>query len=103
MKKILSFIVELVFWLQIFITPVAIGGVVALFIYVRNERLLWLSMIIAAIAVVIGIVYAERVRRKHGTSRYVSKILATPDIWPDEYPGETKVRKMEQQIKKDNM
>ena len=79
----------MVFWLQIFITPVAIGGVVALFIYVRNERLLWLSMIIAAIAVVIGIVYAERVGRKHGTSRYVSKILATPDIWPDEYPGET--------------
>ena len=46
-----------------------------------------------------GIVYAERVRRKHGASRYMAKRLATPDIWPDEYPKEIEAREKELQMK----
>ncbi|MBS1759292.1 MAG: hypothetical protein JST23_04130 [Bacteroidetes bacterium] len=99
MKKILSFFIESVFWIQLFFAPVGIGGLIALFIYIGNQKLLWLSIIIAAASIVIGIVYAERVRRKHGTSRYASKIIGTPDIWPDEYPEEIEAREKERQMK----
>lgn len=97
MKKVLSFIIESIFWLQIFFAPVGIGGLIALFIYIGNQKLLWLSITIAAASIVIGVIYAERVRRKHGTSRYASKIIGTPDIWPDEYPEEIEAREKEQQ------
>ncbi len=81
--------------MQFFITPVGLGGLIALFIYSSNEKLLWLSIVIASISVILGVLYAERIRRKHGTSRYASKILSTPDIWPDEYPEEIKAREKE--------
>lgn len=99
MKKVLSFFIESVFWIQLFFAPVGIGGLIALFIYIGNQKLLWLSITIAAASIIIGIVYAERVRRKHGTSRYASKIIGTPDIWPDEYPEEIEAREKERQMK----
>jgi len=99
MKKIFSFFVESIFWVQLFLTPVGIAGLIALFIYIGNERLLWLSITIIVISIIIGILYAERVRKKHGTSRYASKIHGTPDIWPDEYPEEIEARKKGQEEK----
>jgi hypothetical protein len=98
MKKILSFIIESVFWLQLFFTPVIIGGLTGLFIYIANENLLWLTITILSVSVVLGFLYAEKIRKKYGTSRYVSKGIGTPDIWPDEYPEEIAARVKEQQI-----
>lgn len=100
MKKVLSFFIESIFWIQLFFAPVGIGGLIAIFIYIGNQKLLWLSKTIAVASIVIGIVYAEKVRRKHGTSRYASKIIGTPDIWPDEYPEEIEAREKERQMKK---
>ena len=84
MRRIFSILIETIFWLQFFITPVGLGALIGIFIYIGNKRLLWLSIIIMSISVVIGVLYAERVRRKHGASRYASRILSTPDIWPDD-------------------
>lgn len=99
MKKVLSFFIESVFWIQLFFAPVGIGGLIALFIYIGNQKLLWLSITIATASIVIGIVYAERVRKKYGTSRYASKIIGTPDIWPDEYPEEIEAREKKRKMK----
>ncbi|MBN8782980.1 MAG: hypothetical protein J0G98_07950 [Terrimonas ferruginea] len=88
MRKVFFYFVETVFWIQLFLAPVGIGMLVALLIYLNNERLSWLSIIVMAISVIIGITYAERVRRRRGTSRYAAKRLATPDIWRDECPEE---------------
>jgi hypothetical protein len=93
MKKILSAIIESLFWLQIFMSPVLIGGIIALFIYANNRQLLWLTITIGAVSVILGVLFAERVRRKHGSSRFASRILGTPDLWPDEYPGENRPKK----------
>lgn len=95
MKKILSFFIESISWLQLFISPVLIGGLIALFIYIGNQHLGWLSVTILVISFIIGVVFAERVRRKHGSSRFASKILSTPDIWPDEYPEEREAQEKE--------
>jgi hypothetical protein len=86
LKKVFSFFVETIFWVQLFLAPVGIGGLVALLIYLGNQYLLWLSIVVISISVIIGIAYAERVRRRRGTSRYIGKRLGTPDLWSDEYP-----------------
>lgn len=70
--------------MQIFIAPVSIGGLIALLVYMGSVKLFWLAIAILIISVIVGVIYAERVRRKHGASRYASKIIGTPDIWPDE-------------------
>ena len=101
MKKIFSILIETVFWIQFFITPLGIGGLIAVFIYISNQKLLWLSIAITVISAILGVVYAERVRRKKGTSRYASRIIGTPDIWPDEYPEEIEAREKEKQLKAD--
>ncbi len=93
MRKILSTFIESIFWIQFFITPLGMGGLIAVFIYIGNEKLLWLSITITIISAILGILYAERVRRKHGASRYASRGIATPDIWADEYPEEIEAGK----------
>src|SRR5690606_34319026 len=79
MRKLFHIFVESIFWLQLFLVPVLAGGVIAVVIFIRNENLLWLSIAIAAISIILGVIYAERIRRKHGTSRYLARIMATGD------------------------
>ncbi len=92
MTKVISFIIELIYWLQFFISPVILGSLIGLYIYNKNENLLWLSILIETICVILGIWYAERTRKRHGNSRYAARVNATPDIWPDEYPEEIEAR-----------
>ena len=79
MRKLFHIFVESIFWLQLFLLPVLIGGVIAVVIFIRNENLVWLSIAIAAISIILGVIYAERIRRKHGTSRYLARIMSTGD------------------------
>ena len=82
MRKIFEFFIEGVFWLQIFLCPLLVGGIIAFLIYNGNSDLLVLSLFFIAIGFILGIVIAERIRRKYGCSRYLSRIISTPDIWP---------------------
>ena len=93
MFKVLKIFIEGVFWLQFFIGPFVVGTLIGLVIYAKNENLASLSIIIAAIGFIGGVIYAAWVRRNKGTSRFAAKSLATPDIWPDENPEEKKVGK----------
>ena len=93
MNKLFSFFIELVFWIAIFLSPTLISGAIAFIIYINNNNLYWLSIAIGILGVSGGVLFAERIRIKYGCSRYISRILATPDIWPDEYPEEIEKRK----------
>lgn len=86
MKKVFSFLVEAIFWLQLFISPAAIGALAGIVLYIYQPQLAFLSILLGIAGVITGIWWAERVRRKYGTSRYASKIRSTPDCWPDEDP-----------------
>lgn len=82
MRKAFEFFIEGIFWLQIFLCPMLVGGIIAFLIYNSNPALLVLSIFFLALGFILGIVIAERIRRKHGCSRYLSRIISTPDIWP---------------------
>jgi ABC-type bacteriocin/lantibiotic exporter with double-glycine peptidase domain len=90
MKKIFQVIIEAIFWLGIFLSPLLISLIFAAILYFSNASLLWLSIAIATLGLFAGVLFAERIRRKYGCTRFMSRIISTPDIWPTEEKKEKK-------------
>jgi len=84
MQKFFHIIIEIIYWIAIFLSPVILFSAIAASIYISNENNFWLSVIVLSLGVVFGVLWAERIRKKYGCSRYMSKILSTPDISPDD-------------------
>ena len=82
MNKLFHGIIEIIFWVAIFCALLLIGIAIAFVIYISSPKLEWFSIVIVCLGFVLGIVFAEIVRRKYGCTRYMSRLLATPDIWP---------------------
>jgi hypothetical protein len=97
MLRVLKFFIESVFWLQIFLCPFLAGGIIAFLLYSSQQDLWPVSIFFVLTGFVFGIILAERIRKKYGCSRYLSRILSTPDIWPvDDEP----LDRSESEIKK---
>lgn len=90
MQRVLKFLTESVFWIQVFISPFILFSIVGVVVYVYQPKLLWLSALLLLLGIVVGIIWAERVRKRAGTSRYIGRIRETPDIWPTDYSNNTK-------------
>ncbi|WP_447636183.1 hypothetical protein [Flavobacterium microcysteis] len=71
---------EIIYWVKIFLSPFIIFLFIALAIYFSNEELLWISVLLSIIGLVLGIVYAEKIRKKHGTTQYMGRIYNSDDI-----------------------
>ncbi len=75
--------VYLLGWLRIFISPFSAGAIGG-FLYWRNNPDSKTSMFIGAgialVGMIIGIVWAEFVRRKSNTIDFISKVDASPDL-----------------------
>jgi hypothetical protein len=84
MHKVFEFLIELFYWMTIWLSPALFFSIVAFVLYINNETMAWVSIGLVLIGVVLGAILAERIRKRHGCSHYVAKILGTPDIWPDE-------------------
>lgn len=84
MNKLFHGVIESIFWIAIFSSPLLIGIAIAFVIYISSPKLEWLSIIIVSLGFVTGILFAERIRRKYGCTRYMSRLISTPDIWPTE-------------------
>jgi hypothetical protein len=82
MNKIFHIVVEIIFWLAIFCSPLLISLAIAFLIYINSPKLEWLSIIISSIGLVSGVLFAERIRRKYGCTRYMSRLISTSDLWP---------------------
>ena len=92
--KLWEFFVEAIFWVQIFLAPLLAGCLMAVLIYLGNSRLLPLAVLFIVLGFVAGIVIAERIKKKYGCSRYLSRIISTPDIWlVDDEPNEKATNK----------
>ncbi len=78
--KIFMFIINTFHWLSIFIIPAGILGFIAYYNYVKSsDNLLW-SILLAVLGSVIGIFFAEFIRRKYGLDNFFGRLSATPDI-----------------------
>jgi hypothetical protein len=60
-------------WLQIFIAPVIICGIIALFTYKNNKII---AIILLVTGVIGGIGMAEFIRRKYGLGNFFSRLYS---------------------------
>lgn len=84
MNKLIEFITEVVGWLQIVASPLLIGLSIGTIVYVSNPstaRLVF-GISIAALGLIIGIIWATNIWKKTGTMRFMSRIMATPELDP---------------------
>jgi hypothetical protein len=82
MHRVFEYIIEIIGWLQIVASPLLIGLGITAFIYFPNptETRLIISIIVAVLGLLIGIVWANRIWKTKGTMWFVSQISATPDL-----------------------
>lgn len=80
--QILGFITESIGWIQIVISPLLIGLFVGAIIYFPNPTTtrLVLGIILAALGLVIGVIWATKKWKGNGTIWFISRIMATPEL-----------------------
>jgi hypothetical protein len=73
-------LVELIYWLQIFLSPFILLNFLGIYIYLSNKKLLWLSILVGILGCVLGLYFAERIRKRIGTSSFMAKNHHTDDV-----------------------
>lgn len=73
---------ELMGWFQIFAALFLTGLLLGLVAYltIDNEVGFIVGLSLSVLGFVAGVIWATRVYRKTGTSRYLTRIMATPDV-----------------------
>ena len=75
-------IVNIFAWMQIIASPVLLAFLISAIIYIpnpTNERM-YISIGLIAFALILGILYANKIWKAKGTMAFLSQISATPDI-----------------------
>ncbi len=72
--KIISFFINVFYWLGLFISPVLIFCFVAFWLYSNKTIPLTLSVLIGVTGVISGIVIAEYVRKRYGLNNFWSGV-----------------------------
>jgi hypothetical protein len=70
------------YWVRIALSPIILFGIFAFIIYhtIMTPLNLYLSIALAIIGIVLGVVLAEYARRKHGTMEFSARVMASPDF-----------------------
>jgi len=76
MNKLFHGVVEIIFWVAIFCSPLLIGAAIAFIIYINAPKLEWLSIGVGSLGVLTGILVAERIRRKYGCTQFMSRLIS---------------------------
>jgi len=82
--KAIVFLINIIYWLGIFISPAAIFCFVALWLYSNHTIGLVIAIAIGIAGVALGIVLAEYVRKKYGLQNFFGGVYLTPDINEDD-------------------
>ena len=82
MFKVIAFLIEVVNWIRIVLSPALIGGIIGMLIYSSNENTngLIIRGIFCVAGFVVGIVWATKVWRRKGTTQFFSCIHTSQDI-----------------------
>lgn len=80
--RVFEFITEVIGWLQIVASPLLIGLAVGAIIYFTDPTTtrLVIGIAIAAVGLIIGIIWATRQWKGKGTIWFMSRIMATPEL-----------------------
>jgi uncharacterized membrane protein YfcA len=73
-------IMEVIYWIQIFLAPFLPLSIIGVIIYFNNVNYSWLCIVLIIIGAVLGIILAERIRRKYGTTTYMGRIKGNSEF-----------------------
>lgn len=90
MSKKKEFWVEVGFWLRAFATPFLLFGVSAFVIFFSGEGFASSAIFILVLGTIVGVIYAEHIRRKYGSSNYFTRMDKNPDIRMEKETNTTK-------------
>lgn len=76
MFRFIEWISETLFWIRIFLSPFVGFGIIAFIVYLYNDALILLSILLLVVGTIAGIVYAEWARKKYGCSNYISGLIS---------------------------
>lgn len=78
--EIMNKLFELIFWLKIFLSPFVLSNVIGFIIYLSDHNLWWIWLALGALGSVLGIYWAEHVRKKQGTTEFMAQVFQANDI-----------------------
>jgi hypothetical protein len=81
-RSLFELFIEVCGWLQIVASPLLIGLLIGFIVYLTKPDTtgIVIGISIAALGLVIGIIWATRVWKRKGTIEFISKISATPEL-----------------------
>jgi membrane associated rhomboid family serine protease len=82
MFKFFRQLTSLFAWLQIVISPILIGAIIGMILYTFLMKPInfLLAVIVSIGGFIVGIIWAEKVRKKTGTVEYMSKAISIPEV-----------------------
>lgn len=80
--KVLAFLIDLCSWLKIIASPFFIAVVIAIIIYLNVSGTLGLVLSVSMLlfGLVVGVILALRIWEKQGTTTFLARIHATPEL-----------------------
>jgi hypothetical protein len=80
--KVIAFLIEILNWLRIALSPTLIGGILGGIVYLNFPNSVGLAIGVGILftGILAGVTWATNVWKKKGTSYFMSRIHASPDI-----------------------
>ena len=80
--KVLEFLIDVFSWLKIVASPFLLAVIIAVIIYLNVSGILGLilSVSILMVGVVVGVILATRIWKTQGTTTFLARIHATPEL-----------------------
>ncbi len=75
---------EVIYWFQIFLAPFIPLSIISIIIYFNNTNDGWLCILLMIIGAILGIILAERIRRKYGTTTYMGRIRGNSEFMEED-------------------
>jgi len=82
MMRIIEIFIEVFYWIRIVASPLIIGVGIGILVYDNNPNSagMAIGVIISFIGLLFGIIGATKVWRKTGTSNFMSRVNASPEL-----------------------
>jgi cytochrome c biogenesis protein CcdA len=80
--KIISFLVEVIAWVRIVLSPTLAAAIVAgIIVYKKQDAQGYaIGLSIVLMGFIIGVVWAVNIWRKQGTTQFLSRVSASPEL-----------------------
>jgi len=78
--KFFDIFINAIYWFWLFIIPAGILSAVGVFLFMKKSEYLPYTIILSVCGCILGVVLAEKVRKKYGLTRFFGRISETPDI-----------------------